>query len=78
MPARVAREQEAAQREHDEHDKPAAPKRFDQARAAFIARQAMGRLATAEELEMLVVYLAADESAFVTGQAIVIDGGWTL
>ncbi len=48
------------------------------ARAAFVARQAMGRLATAEEMAALVVYLAADESTFVTGQAIVIDGGWTL
>jgi len=48
------------------------------ARAAFVARQAMGRLATAEEIAALVVYLAAPESAFVTGQAIVIDGGWTL
>lgn len=48
------------------------------ARAAFVARQAMGRLATAEEMAALAVYLAADESAFVTGQAIVIDGGWTL
>ena len=51
---------------------------FEAARNAFIARQAMGRLATPEELAGLVVYLAADESAFVTGQAIVIDGGWTL
>ena len=51
---------------------------FEASRAAFIARQAMGRLATAEELAALVVYLATDESAFVTGQAIVIDGGWTL
>jgi len=51
---------------------------IDAARAAFIARQAMGRLATAEEMAQLVVYLAADESAFMTGQAIVIDGGWTL
>jgi 2-keto-3-deoxy-L-fuconate dehydrogenase len=48
------------------------------ARAAFVARQAMGRLATAEEMAALVVYLASDESAFVTGQPIVIDGGWTL
>lgn len=48
------------------------------AHAAFVARQAMGRLATPEEMAALVVYLAADESAFVTGQAIVIDGGWTL
>jgi 2-keto-3-deoxy-L-fuconate dehydrogenase len=37
----------------------------------------MGRLATAEEIAALVVYLASDESAFVTAQAIVIDGGWT-
>jgi 2-keto-3-deoxy-L-fuconate dehydrogenase len=51
---------------------------FDAARAAFVARQAMGRLATAEELAQLVVYLASDESAFMTGQALVIDGGWTL
>ncbi len=48
------------------------------AQAAFVARQAMGRLATAEEIAALVVYLAAPESTFVTGQAIIIDGGWTL
>jgi 2-keto-3-deoxy-L-fuconate dehydrogenase len=51
---------------------------LDAARAAFVSRQAMGRLATAEEIAALAVYLAAPESAFVTGQAIVIDGGWTL
>jgi len=51
---------------------------FEASRAAFIARQAMGRLATAEEMAALVVYLASDESTFVTGQAMVIDGGWTL
>jgi 2-keto-3-deoxy-L-fuconate dehydrogenase len=45
------------------------------ARQAFIARQPMGRLATAEEIAPLIVYLASDESAFVTGQAYVIDGG---
>jgi 2-keto-3-deoxy-L-fuconate dehydrogenase len=47
-------------------------------RAAFIARQAMGRLGTAEEIAALAVYLGSDESGFVTGQSIVIDGGWTL
>ena len=36
----------------------------------------MGRLGTAEEVAQLVVYLASDESAFMTGNAIVIDGGW--
>jgi 2-keto-3-deoxy-L-fuconate dehydrogenase len=51
---------------------------LDAARAAFVARQAMGRLATAEEIAGLALYLASDESAFVTGQAIVVDGGWTL
>jgi 2-keto-3-deoxy-L-fuconate dehydrogenase len=51
---------------------------LEQARAAFVARQAMGRLAGPEEIAALVLYLAADESQFVTGQAIVIDGGWTL
>ncbi len=48
------------------------------ARAAFVARQAMGRLGTPEEIAALAVYLASDEAAFVTGQALVIDGGWTL
>lgn len=51
---------------------------LEAARGAFVARQAMGRLATAEEIAALALYLAAPESAFVTGQAIVIDGGWTL
>ena len=48
------------------------------ARAAFIARQAMGRLGTPEEIASLAVYLSSDESQFVTGQALVIDGGISL
>jgi 2-keto-3-deoxy-L-fuconate dehydrogenase len=51
---------------------------IEAARAAFVARQAMGRLGTPEEIAALAVYLASDEAQFVTGQAIVIDGGWTL
>jgi 2-keto-3-deoxy-L-fuconate dehydrogenase len=51
---------------------------FEKAKAAFIARQPMGRLAAASEIASLVVYLASDESAFVTGQTFVIDGGWSL
>ena len=50
----------------------------DAARAAFVARQPMGRLGTAEEIAALAVYLASDAAGFVTGQAMVIDGGMTM
>ncbi len=49
----------------------------DRARQAFIDRQPMGRLGTAEEIAHLAVYLAGEESAFVTGTTMVIDGGWS-
>jgi len=49
---------------------------YDKARADFIARQPMGRIGLAEEIASLVVYLASDESAYTTGQAHAIDGGW--
>jgi 2-keto-3-deoxy-L-fuconate dehydrogenase len=48
------------------------------ARAAFVARQAMGRLGTPEEIAMMAVYLASDEAVFVTGQSMIIDGGISL
>jgi 2-keto-3-deoxy-L-fuconate dehydrogenase len=47
------------------------------ARAAFIARQPMGRLGQPQEIAALAVYLASDESSFTTGTAQVIDGGWS-
>jgi 2-keto-3-deoxy-L-fuconate dehydrogenase len=50
---------------------------YEQARAAFVARQPMGRLGTPEEIANLAVYLASDESAFTTGAIHVVDGGWT-
>ncbi len=49
-----------------------------QARKDFIARQAMGRLAQPEEIAKLAIYLASDESDFITGTHNLIDGGWTL
>jgi 2-keto-3-deoxy-L-fuconate dehydrogenase len=51
---------------------------LEAARAAFIARQPMGRLGRADEIAALAVYLASDDSVFVTGQALVIDGGISL
>ncbi len=51
---------------------------MDAARAAFVARQPMGRLGTPEEIAGLAVYLASDQAQFITGQAVVIDGGLTL
>ena len=50
----------------------------EQAKKDFIARQAMGRLGQPEEIASLAVYLASDESEFVTGVLYLIDGGWTL
>jgi 2-keto-3-deoxy-L-fuconate dehydrogenase len=49
-----------------------------QVEAAFIARQPMGRLGTAEEVAMLAVYLGSDESAFTTGTTPLVDGGFAL
>ena len=46
------------------------------ARAAFVARQPIGRIGRPEEIAALVVYLASDESAYTTGTAQIIDGGW--
>jgi len=57
------------QRLHDTGD-------YEAARAAFVARQPMGRLGQAEEIAQLALYLASDESSFTTGAIHVIDGGW--
>ena len=59
------------------HDRLRATGDYEKAMKDFIARQPMGRIATAEEIAALVTYLAGDESGFTTGQTHVIDGGWT-
>jgi 2-keto-3-deoxy-L-fuconate dehydrogenase len=51
---------------------------YEATRAAFVARQPIGRLGRPEEVAELAVYLASDASAFTTGQIHVIDGGWTM
>jgi len=50
---------------------------YDAAMKDFVARQPMGRIASAQEIAALVVYLSSDESAFTTGQPHIIDGGWS-
>lgn len=59
------------------HDRMRAQGDYDAAHAAFVARQPMGRLGRPEEVAALAVYLASDASAFTTGVAHVIDGGWS-
>lgn len=49
-----------------------------QALRDFIARQPIGRVGRAEEVAALAAYLAADESAYMTGQALYLDGGMTI
>lgn len=56
----------------------ALPGDYEKNYQAFVARQKLGRLSTADEIAHLIVYLASDESAFVTGSAAVIDGGWSI
>ena len=48
-----------------------------QVEAAFVARQPVGRIGRASEIAALAVYLGSDESAFTTGTAQIIDGGWS-
>lgn len=59
------------------HERLRATGAYASARDAFTARQPMGRLGRPAEIASLALYLASDESAFVTGQCHVIDGGWS-
>ncbi len=59
-------------------DRIAALGNVEEARKAFIARQPMGRLGTAEEVAALALHLASDESGFTTGAIHIVDGGFSL
>jgi len=53
------------------------PGQEDAVRQTLHARQPLGRMGQPEEIAAAALYLASDEAAFVTGSALVIDGGWT-
>jgi 2-keto-3-deoxy-L-fuconate dehydrogenase len=59
------------------HERLRATGDYESAFAAFVARQPMGRLGRSSEIAALALYLASDESGFITGQTHVIDGGWS-
>ena len=48
------------------------------ARAAFVARQPMGRIGSPQEIAEIAVLLASDEAKFMTGSTLIIDGGMSL
>jgi 2-keto-3-deoxy-L-fuconate dehydrogenase len=56
----------------------ASGKSVEEIRQAFIDRQPMGRLGTAEEIAWLSVFLASDEASYSTGQTYLSDGGFAL
>jgi 2-keto-3-deoxy-L-fuconate dehydrogenase len=60
------------------HDRISAYQDPEEARRMFIARQPMGRLAKPEEIAPIIVFLASDEAAFVTGNVYSCDGGMTI
>lgn len=60
------------------NERMAAGGNYEAVRAAFMERQPMKRLGTPDEVALLAVYLASDESAFATGQLWTLDGGWTM
>lgn len=60
------------------HERLTATGDYDAAMKAFVARQPMGRIGTATEIADLVVYLGSDETRYMTGQCISIDGGMTI
>ncbi|PZX18796.1 2-keto-3-deoxy-L-fuconate dehydrogenase [Palleronia aestuarii] len=60
------------------HERLKATGDYEAAYKAFTERQPMGRIGRAEEIAALAVYLGSDESSFTTGQAHVIDGGWSV
>jgi 2-keto-3-deoxy-L-fuconate dehydrogenase len=60
------------------HERMAAKGDYEKTRAAFIARQPMGRLGTPEEVAAIAVLLASDEASFMTGSNLIIDGGMSL
>ena len=51
---------------------------LEQAKKAFLARQPIGRFASAEEVTGVIIHLASDESKFTTGTFQIVDGGWSL
>ena len=60
------------------HERLRATGDYEKAVTDFNARQPMGRIGTAEEIAHLALYLASDNSKYTTGQALAIDGGWTI